>query len=129
MNLRVFARRVYRKFIKPVLYILRLRLYLFSLPNKISTMRGKNCIKVLFVATGIRGWKALPLYIRMMEHQRFNPLIGVNTNPKYPDSKAELLDFVLSRHYEFIDLDDDNNTIDSINPDLIIYDSPYEEGY
>ena len=129
MNLRVFARRVYRKFVKPVLYILRLRLYLFSLPNKISTMRGKDCIKVLFVATGIRGWKALPLYIRMMEHQRFNPIIGVNTNPKYPDSKAELLDFVLSRHYEFIDLDDDNNTIDSINPDLIIYDSPYEEGY
>lgn len=121
--------KAYNKWLRPTLYLLKLRVYLYNVPKKVASMRGKECINVLFVVTGIRGWKALPLFVRMMEHHRFNPLVGVNTNPKYPESKVELLDFLLSHHYEYIDLDNENNTIESINPDLIIYDSPYVTGY
>lgn len=124
---RFFYLPKYNKTIGTVLYRIKLYFYWKKLPQKIAAMRSKPKIRVLFVAGGIRTWKAMPLFLSMTKHSRFEPIIGPNTNPKYPDQKAPLLSFISENGYDYIDLD--TNKISDCKPDLVVYDSPYTSVY
>ena len=129
MNIAETIKKLSPTVLKKIFYLIKLSLYWSKIPKKVKALRSKPIITVLFVTTEIRGWKGLPLYEKMLGHNRFLPIIGVNTNPKYPESKDELVSFLESRKYGFYDLDCEDQNIDSLAPDIIIYDSPYPTGY
>ena len=110
-------------------YHFRLYLYWTKLPRKIEIIRQKPTITVLFVVTELGSWKSLALFQSMFKHPRFRPLIGVNRNPKYPNEKLTLTNYLENHGFSFFDLDDTLGGIDSIGPDIIIYDSPYTSAY
>lgn len=115
--------------IREIGYNHKLSTYWKKIPDKIEYIRNKDSITVLFVTTEIRSWKGLPLYLRMLKHPRFRPIVGANTNPKYPETKKGLISYLNEHGYYYVDLDSPNSSIRDVNPDIIIYDGPYENAY
>lgn len=104
-------------------------MYWRGLPKKVKVLRNKEEIKVLFVNSTLTSWKTELLYRSMLNHRRFAPVIGVSTNRNYSWAKPELINYLSKQEYYFIDLDKSTDSIKSINPDIIIYSSPYEDDY
>lgn len=88
-------------------------------------IRRKNSIKVLFVLGEKSIWKSEALYKLMLGHPRFEPILGVTTSLEVPGSKEPLILYLESKDYPFVDLDESDNSINEINPDIIIYYKPY----
>lgn len=108
---------------------LRLKLYypIHLLYIKVAgyLVRRKSSIKVLFILGEKSVWKSEALYKLMIEHPRFDPILGVTTSLEVPGSKAPLIQYLESKSYSFIDLDCSLKSINRINPDIIIYYKPY----
>lgn len=88
-------------------------------------VRRKSSIKVLFVLGEKSIWKSEALYKQMLEHPRFEPVLGVTTSLEVPGSKLPLILYLESKDYPFVDLDENGNSINDVNPDIIIYYKPY----
>lgn len=121
--------QIYANTVAPIKYRIILYLYWLKVPWMVKKMREKQFIRVLFVTGGVRGWKASPLFLKMLEHPRFSPIIGVKTNTRYPETKRELMQYIESNRFEYIDLDFEPKGIRRIHPDIIIYSSPYKHEY
>ena len=104
---------------------IKLNLYRWMLPIKIKSIRKKNIITVLYVLSELSSWKTEMLFQAMMRHHRFHPIIGVSSLPNRPEVKQQLVDYLLIKGYEYVDLDAKKNSIKIINPDLITYHKPY----
>lgn len=97
---------------------------------RVPIIRRKDKIKVLFVLAELASWKTELLYLAMLKHSRFNPILGVTDNTvEAPGSKPILMDYLKKKSYDFIDLDKDEKSINKINPDFIIYYKPYNDSY
>lgn len=97
---------------------------------QVPSIRRKNKIKVLFVLAELASWKTELLYIAMLKHSRFTPVLGVTDNTvEAPGSKPILMNYLKEKGYEFVDLDLDDKSINIINPDFIIYYKPYDASY
>lgn len=101
------------------------RLYRLYINYKKRQIRKKNKINVLFVLAELSTWKTECLYKEMLKHERFNPILAVAEYPGSPELKQMLIDYILQKGYQFVDIDDENTDIDRINPDLIFYYKPY----
>ena len=96
---------------------------------RIRGIRKKPQIKVLFIVSEASTWKSELLYQKMLEHPRFSPILGVTESLQVPESKAILLSYIQKKHYEYVDLDVEGNSIRRINPDIKFYYKPYESNY
>lgn len=56
--------------------------YLLYKTKKIKKIRKKERIKVLFVLTELGPWKTEILYLTLLQHPRFEPVLGVTTSPE-----------------------------------------------
>lgn len=104
-------------------------MYRFYQEQRIRQIRRKPRIKVLFIVGEASTWKTESLYCRMLEHPRFEPILGVTATEWYPEVKKILVDYVERRGYEYIDLDKKGNSIKKIAPDIKFYYKPYESSY
>ena len=101
----------------------------YYIPYKAKKLRKQEEIRVLFVLAELGSWKTEELYIRMLSHNRFKPILGVTTSQEVPGSKAILTQYIDSRGYNYIDLDRGKNVIDAQKPDIIFYYKPYHASY
>lgn len=88
-------------------------------------IRKKQNIKVLFVLAELGTWKTEALYQAMLSHNRFNPIIGVTSSPRFDNAKTALVDYLTDKGYDYVDLDKSKKMINEINPDIILYYQPY----
>lgn len=95
----------------------------------IKEIRKKDEIRVLFVLAELGAWKTESLYVAMLKHPRFNPIIGVTTSLEVPGSKEQLVSYLKSKKYSFVDLDATNDSISSVSPDIKFYYKPYPNSY
>ncbi len=95
----------------------------------IKKIRRKNQVKVLFIVGEASTWKSEMLYQKMLEHPRFDPIIGITESLHVPGSKPLLIKYLESKGYQYVDLDENNDTIETINPDIKFYYKPYELNY
>lgn len=109
----------------------RLEFYLYrmSIPSKVKRMRQKNKIKVLFVVSEVSIWKTESLYCEMLEHPRFEPILGVALitadKPSESINKFKILtDYLSKKGYSYIELYG-NDINKEIKPDIIFYQQPY----
>ncbi len=127
--LKLYLRKLYHNTIGRIVYHLKLYIYWSKIPLKIEKIRNKNEITVLFVNSTLTSWKTEMLYKAMLEHPRFDPIIGISTNRHALWAKPELISYLNQHHYFFVDLDSNSKGIKEVKPDLIFYSSPYEEDY
>ncbi|MCQ2167234.1 MAG: CDP-glycerol glycerophosphotransferase family protein [Bacteroidales bacterium] len=117
---------IYAKSLYKVRYFIKLKSYRHKLPLRVAEIRKKESIKVLFVLSDLSTWKTEYLFQSMVLHPRFLPVIGLSTNKQLPEAKSQLLSYVQSMGYKYIDLDYSKDSIKDINPDLITYHKPYD---
>lgn len=96
---------------------------------KAKKIQRKDRIKVLFILAELGAWKTERLYCKMKEHPRFDPVLGVTSSLEVPGSKAVLVNYLQKKDYDFVDLDENGNSINRINPDIKFYYKPYEESF
>ena len=101
----------------------------YYIPYKANKIREQKEIRVLFVLAELGSWKTEELYIRMLAHDRFQPILGVTTSQEVPGSKTNLIKYIESRGYNYVDLDTGNNVIGSLKADVIFYYKPYSNSY
>lgn len=129
MTVRNIASSIYYKWLKRPLHYFNLSWYYIILPIRVKRIRNKEKIKVLFVVSEVASWKTELLYLAMLKHQRFEPILSISTSYVPSGAKRKLEDYLIKKGYKYIDLDNIRNSIKGINPDLIWYYKPYPECY
>lgn len=103
--------------------------YRKSIPTLVKEMRKKKRIRVLFMLSDVSLWKTEPLYLAMLEHPRFEPVLGtalVGAADMASESIRKynsLIKFLQCKKYEYVEIFNDN--ILKINPDITFYQQPY----
>lgn len=125
------------KLIRKLLYIplaienrLFLDQYKKKIPILVERIRKKENIKVLFVISQLPKWKTESLYLSMLSHPRFEPVIGVALGiVDYPTMEAKkltvLLDYLHEKQYDYTELRLSADIQERIKPDIVFY----QEGY
>lgn len=120
-NIRYFLSPYIHAIIDPIL----LYSYRIKLPRRVRAIRNKDKIKVLFIISEIASWKTELLYNKMLQHSKFQPVLGVSTSYGPPNVKQPLINYLKSKGYNFFDLDSESKSIKNIAPDIIFYYKPY----
>lgn len=93
------------------------------LPHLRQRVRSKDKIKVLFLISELSPWKTENLYLSMLKHPRFSPILGLFTSPEIPSARNQLEKYCIEKRYDFTDLD--LIDIKSLKADIIFYQKPY----
>lgn len=103
--------------------------YRRRIPKLVKKMRQKETIKVLFVLSDLSFWKTERLYVAMLQHPRFEPILGttlinVDIGSEAMRKYVALTEYLHKYGYQFVELYQQN--IIEIQPDIIFYQQPYE---
>ncbi len=108
----------------------RIELYSYrrNIPEMVERIRAKDKIKVLFVLSDLSLWKTEGLYRAMLNHPRFEPIIGLTLLTCDLPSEVirkynKIKEYLDDRKYAFIELD--YRIIVTIKPDITFYQQPY----
>lgn len=101
-------------------------LYKLTIPIKEKRLKKKEILTVLFILTDISKWKTEKLYLELLAHPRFNPILGIAGRPgktefECKEQAFELKKYLDLKNYPYIEL---INTY-SPTPDIVVYTEPY----
>ncbi len=104
--------------------------YVKTIPAKVAAVRYKPVIKVVFVLHEVAMWKTEALYLTMLNHKRFDPVIcPIVSHEELPESAVrkylQLVDYLKRKKYNFVEA----ASIDSLTPDITFYCKPYDIVY
>lgn len=108
------------------LYEMLYYIYRLYLPFRVRKIRKQNKIRVLFFLTELSTWKTEDLYILMKKHPRFDVYIGISRSVPVPEAKKQLEQYLDLRNYEYMDLDSGESYSQTIAPDIVFYQKPYD---
>lgn len=103
-------------------YLFYTRIYT---PIKAWQIRHKKQINVLFVVSEVGVWKTENLYISMLAHPRFNPMIHVVRSMENDRAWEEVQAYMASRGYTYINVESDEPLQKEFKADIIFYQKPY----
>ena len=124
---------VIRRLLAKLLYIplaidnrLFLNEYKQEIPLLVKRVRSKDKIRVLFILSQLPKWKTEALYQAMLDHPRFEPVLGVALGiVDYPTMEAAKLDVLLNyiqkKGYNYTELRLTADIQERIKPDIIFY--------
>lgn len=105
-----------------------LKLYLYRyvyIPARVRIVRRKKCINVLFVIANIGAWKSEDLYIEMLAHPRFKPILLVVKNDE-EDNRDDIKRYLEAKGYNYEDSERPYVSFwNQYHPDIIFYQKPY----
>ena len=98
------------------------------LPHKVSSLRNKDKIRVLFLLSDLSLWKSEELYLAMLAHPRFEPIIGTclllaDVGSESTKKYLCLLEYLKQHNYIYHEIYHHN--ISSIKADITFYQQPY----
>lgn len=121
---------VIRNYLDVMRIKVKIMLYRRTLPKRAASIRKKKHIRTVFVLSDVSMWKTQELYDAMLVHPRFVPILAIT--PMKADSELEstnkynrLKDYLCQKGYDFVEVNKSN--FKSLNPDLILYQQPYED--
>ena len=97
-----------------------------KIPQLVKDMRKKDKIKILFVLYNLSKWKTESLYLAMLTHPMFEPVIGVALGVfDYPSRQTHNLflleNYLKERRYEYVELRVADDIQERIAPDIVFY--------
>lgn len=121
--------RIVIEYLNSLIDQLRMYKYRSKIPAKVRRMRQKEKIKVLFVLSDLSLWKSEALYRAMLEHPRFDPVLGVCLLEA--DKPTEIIRkfnrlcvYLKDKKYEYVEISQ-KDIATEVNPDIIFYQQPY----
>ena len=97
----------------------------YYLPQKINEIRNKKKIRFLFLLQELSQWKTECLYLAMLNHPRFEPILGITPCVEFSGAENKLIDYCKSKGYQFCLIDKDK-TLVQVHPDIVTHQKPYE---
>lgn len=95
------------------------------LPFIIKKIRKKEKIRFLFVLQILSQWKTEQLYLAMLKHPRFEPIIGIIPCISFPGEELNVIKYCKNKGYDYIKLDPHKTLIQQVNPDIVTHQQPY----
>lgn len=123
----------FKKLTQKLLYIplaFQNRLFLTEIkrgiPQLVENVRKRDKIRVLFVLSQLPKWKTEALYQAMLNHSRFEPILGVALGiVDYPTMEAEklsvLLNYIKGKGYDYTELRLTADIQERVKPDVVFY--------
>lgn len=84
-------------------------------------------INFVFVLYDLATWKSEDLYLAMLKHPRFNPILAVTKNTSLKGHEKDVINYLLQKDYPYVYLDDNRRIVDQIEVDMLMYQRPYLE--
>lgn len=97
-----------------------------TIPQLVKKIRKKEKIRYLFLLTELPSWKTEILYLALLKHPRFEPVLGVTTNLENEGAEHVLLKYLTEKGYGYQWIKEDSNLISQTNADIITFEKPYE---
>lgn len=94
-------------------------------PFLVNRLRKKEQIVVAFVIFELGSWKTENLYLSMLSHNRFCPLLIVVPSLDNANENNILKAYLLKKKYTFFELNDGETIKKRFHPDIIFYQKPY----
>lgn len=98
-----------------------------TMPHLLKKIRKKEKIRFMFLLTELASWKTEMLYLAMVKHPRFEPIIGVTTNTGNIGAEKILIEYLEKNGYPYLWIDEDEYLIDKTKADIITFQKPYTE--
>lgn len=98
--------------------------YQKTIPVKVSVVRAKSQIRVLFILHELESWKTENLYLAMVNHPRFCPILGVTYDIEKHSKLDKLTEYLENNSYPYEIMKEKSN-YDKIKPDIVFYQKPY----
>lgn len=96
--------------------------------KKMAVLRSSGkVINFVFVLYDLATWKSEDLYLAMLRHPRFNPILAVTRNRNLIGHEKDVINYLLQKGYPYIYLDENRRIVDQIDADLLMYQRPYLE--
>lgn len=99
-----------------------------KMPALICKVRHKEKINVLFLLPELGVWKTEALYKLMLQHPRFNPVLGLTTSLEVNEGKSIVKKYLDLKGYSYVDVDD-CAVYKALHTDIVFYQKPYQVIY
>lgn len=97
-----------------------------TIPHLVNRIRRKERkIRFLFLLTELASWKTEMLYLAMLKHPRFEPVIGVTSNRENLGAEQILIKYLSEKGYSYIWIDENKDLISQTHADIITFQKPY----
>jgi hypothetical protein len=95
------------------------------IPLKAIEVRNKKNIRVLFPLGNLGAWKTESLYVAMLAHPRFKPILLIGKSGE-DDDRENLIRYCKFKKYQYKICEDLESPMwKSFSPDIIFYQKPY----
>lgn len=99
------------------------------MPFRARQIRKKKTIRVLFIIGNLGAWKTEPLYVSMLKHPRFSPILLIGKTDE-EDDRIALRAYCSKKGYDFFEDDDIGGAMwNKYHPDIIVYQKPYGDSF
>lgn len=98
-------------------------------PLKVRQIRRKNRINVVFLLSELPTWKTESLYLEMLKHPRFNPIIAITPTLEVENAHLKVIEYCKDKKYAYQELDTNKNICSQTPCDVIFYTKPYQSNY
>ena len=103
-------------------------LFHYFLEWKIRHIRKKEIIRFLFILQELSQWKTEMLYLAMLEHPRFEPILGIAPCIEYPGAEEQVIDYCRKKNYHFVMLNPESGISSQLKTDFLAHQKPYSWG-
>ena len=94
-------------------------------PRLARRVRGKEKIRFLFLLQSLPQWKTEQLYLSMLNHPRFEPILGITPSIEIPGEEKDIEKYCQHKGYQYTWLDPDKTLVEQVAPDVVAYQKPY----
>lgn len=88
-------------------------------------IRRKKKIRVLFVLQYLSEWKTEALYIAMLHHPRFEPILGITPCIEIEGEEKRVMDYCEKKEYHYERIDPEKTLEEQVHPDIVVHQKPY----
>ncbi len=97
-----------------------------TIPYLVRKIRKKDKIRFLFLLTELASWKTEMLYLALVKHSRFEPVLGVTSNRENQGAELNLLEYLRERGYTYQWINENEDLISQTRADIITFQKPYD---
>lgn len=89
-------------------------------------IRRKKKIRVLFVLQYLSEWKTEALYLSMLNHHRFEPILGITPCIELQGEERKVIAYCEAKRYRYVWLKPEKKLRDQQHPDIVIHQKLYD---
>ena len=88
-------------------------------------IRRQKTIRFLFILQELSQWKTEMLYKAMLDHPRFEPVLGIVPSMENPGAEQKVTEYCQGHNYKYVHLSTQKTITQQIDVDIIAHQKPY----